>query len=337
MQISRTGDATRLTLSSSTAAVRAWQVGQVLEATVLSSQTGRATLRIGSAEVQASTAMPLVPGQRLQLQVTRAGAQPVLRILPPESDNDLIAAALRTVLPRHGPMAPLFAALAALGQAAAGSTNALYTQAPTREQLADPQQLRQALQNSGTFLESRLAAAAPDIHDPCFAADLKAVLLAMRENEDAPALRRHAESALARIEFNQLQHLIAESAGRQVWCMTLPVRQGAEHHVLDVRIEREGESGHEDPDAQAVWSLSLDFDLPGLGRGWARVSVCGKAVTVGLSAERQETASYFSGALETLHASLVGAGLEVHDIACMHGIVPMGQERLATSLIDERA
>ncbi len=182
------------TLVSSTSALRSWQAGEILQATVIDvAPAGLATLRIGSAVLTGSAPFPLQRGQPLTLQVVELGAQPVLKLVDAAaagSSAEQVAAALRDNLPRQAPLPPLFARLAALAQSqeppSAGMTRPLldqitqlFTRLAQSADIATGAGLRRALNDSGVLLEAKLAA--PGAETPAFASDLKAGLLQLRD------------------------------------------------------------------------------------------------------------------------------------------------------------
>ena len=165
---------TSLTLTGSAPDLRAWQVGQLLQAQVLTDTVNnQVTLRIGQTTMDAQTQTPLAAGQMLTVQVLRLGEQPILKVLPqaaPPTLNDPLAAALRSALPRQTGLAPLLANLGLLAQSAgAGSTapplpaTVLQAAAQIYRDLSDSHQaatargLQQAIRDTGLFLESKLA------------------------------------------------------------------------------------------------------------------------------------------------------------------------------------
>lgn len=147
-----------------------WRVGQVLAATVIANpQPGQAELRIGNLRVTAQTGtLQLAPGQNLRLEVASLKEQPVLKLLGLLQQSP-VTQALRDALPRQQPLAPLFAALTriaggsaqtqALAQAATRLAHELFTRLPDSTSIATASGLRQALRDSGLFLESKLARA----------------------------------------------------------------------------------------------------------------------------------------------------------------------------------
>ena len=162
---------TSLTLTGNATDLRAWQVGQLLQAQVVTGTVNnQVTLRIGQTTIEAQTQTALAPGQTLTVQVMRLGNQPILKVLPqaPPALNDPLAAALRTALPKQTGLAPLLANLGLLARSAgAGSTPLpatvsqaaaqIYRDLSDSHQAATARGLQQAVRDTGLFLESKLA------------------------------------------------------------------------------------------------------------------------------------------------------------------------------------
>lgn len=144
-----------------------WRVGQVLAATVMANpQPGQSELRIGNLLVRAQTGtLELSPGQNLRLEVASLKEQPVLKLLSLLQQNPVLLA-VRDTLPRQQPLAPLFSALARLATGSAQSQNApaplarlaqeFLNRLPDTQSVATAGGLRQALRDSGLFLETKL-------------------------------------------------------------------------------------------------------------------------------------------------------------------------------------
>lgn len=174
----------RLGPAASTATA-AWRAGQLLHATVTEGGAGRVLLAIGHRQVSAETSLRLEKGQQLTLQVQSLGQQPVLRVLSPTADMTLTAA-LRLLLPSQGPMTPLLSSLSQLATAPQAAVPGLIQQLirsvvrqmPTVEAAATPRGLKQALGESGVFLERHLLQGpAQSASVATLGADLKANLL----------------------------------------------------------------------------------------------------------------------------------------------------------------
>jgi hypothetical protein len=167
----------------------AWQVGQVLQALVLTpTQGGRVNLEVTGARLAAETNLALRQGQLLTVQVARTGNPTVLRLTHgAASDAVLQAEVLRTALPRQAPLEPLLANLAHLTRGGGAGGERLLAELPPQTaqavrnlagamrapgELATAEGLRAAVRESGTFLEALLGRG----HPPP-ARDLKTLLL----------------------------------------------------------------------------------------------------------------------------------------------------------------
>jgi len=201
--------ALKVTLASPRPAGLDWQVGQLLDARVLrSAPAGESVqIRVGNMEVSVRLPQNAAEGNRLTLQVVRAGAQPVLslvdRAAAPAATLAQGAAAqpvastatpapsmhwLSSLLPSQGSQVPLLSALWSLqqqpGQLAQlpapvrNELEQLFRQLPGVEQVTRPEGLRQAVQGSGIFHEANLAATALS-GSALPAANLKSILLSL--------------------------------------------------------------------------------------------------------------------------------------------------------------
>ena len=160
----------------------AWKVGEILQATVLGVTGGGMTkLDINGMEVSTKAPLPLMAGDKLELQVSQPGPPPQLRVLQHQSaDQAPLDQALRQALPR-GADSQLFTRLAealdTLNQSSSlpshqrDALRQLQEALPNLRQLTDPAKLEQQMRASGLFLESDLAKGAPQ------PGDLKAALL----------------------------------------------------------------------------------------------------------------------------------------------------------------
>lgn len=183
-----------------------WRTGQTLLARIEtdSDARGAVTLRIGTRRLHATSPLPLRAGETLNLRVKTLGTTPVLQILTAATDLHRAAAdQLRRALPREGSLRPLLDGLAQLRntpdlpQPIRSRLDALQRALPTINALRAPGALQQALLNSGTAFESRLAAAATAARlgqgrgrQPGAGADLKEQLLQLRR-EVGRALDEH--------------------------------------------------------------------------------------------------------------------------------------------------
>ena len=163
----------------------AWQIGTLLNAVALTAtRAGSVRLQIGARVVDASTDLKLKPGQSLHLRVSETGRRVVLRTENPDDTAARVREGIRSALPRQALQAPLLATAQRAAEAKlplpAGVNRALEAftrRIPRAETLMRATTLRVAIQQSGTFLESRLASG----HTDGVARDWKSVLLQLRE------------------------------------------------------------------------------------------------------------------------------------------------------------
>jgi len=162
--------ASTITLSVANAALQFLRVGQQFSGTVVAQNGGSVSLRIDNVVVQGQTRLPLAPGQALDLQLARGGDKPVLRVLASASPTDTIAQALRIALPRADGLSGLLKNLGTIAQPSAQTAKTLpepvvqaarqlFQSLPGKDQVATAEGLKQAMLNSGNFLETKLARA----------------------------------------------------------------------------------------------------------------------------------------------------------------------------------
>lgn len=162
-----------------------WQVGQLLQATVTESRSGKMLLAIGNRQISAETSLALEKGQQLTLQVRSLGEQPVLKITGSAGESP-INSAIRLLLPKQGAMPPFLATMAQLARSYNPSVpplinelvRSIVKQMPDTQTAATPQGLKKAVTESGVFLERQLLLQSNQASRPLFInSDFKANLL----------------------------------------------------------------------------------------------------------------------------------------------------------------
>lgn len=366
-----------LSLPTPPASVRAWRVGAILQATVLETPTpGSATLQIGSVRVQASSTQPLQAGTTLELKVLSLKPKPTLQRLAPavaETETETLSSALRGALPRQGGLAPLLANLMEVTQP--GPVRTLLPQtiveriAQLVQSLPEPSQisreggLQSAIEDSGLFLESRLAATAAEPSRAPPVNDFKAGLLrlaallgapaetsAARSDTPPPPTRNAAPAAQAPSgptlsHVPSTSHALAELS-HQVDAALARIQVGqlsvAAHDAgagpywlveLPVRnggaadvlqLRIEREPRRGEQDRSEAWALTVAMDLAGLGPLYARVSYAQGRIGTRMWAESAGTHRLIERYAPVLEQNLKDAGLEVSAISCVQGAPPAG-------------
>jgi len=217
MRIDVVGQAAPTVTPTPASVMDSWQVGQVLNAIVISTDArGTMTLKINDALIQANIQsqpnhpLPTLPGQSLQLQVASTGAQTVLKAINLPVKDDPIAQALRTALPRQTDLIPLLTNIALLADDPAANkvssplpqpivqlAQQLFNNLTSTAQATTATGLQHAVGNSGMFLENRLTntvVASPDLRSS-LSLDFKAGLLLLREALLAPTPSNQPQDA----------------------------------------------------------------------------------------------------------------------------------------------
>ncbi len=369
--------------------------GQTLTATVAGGNSGGSVpINIDGKLLEVTTPLQLMAGMKLQLRIDKGPAgEPLLRLLelPPKlAVEQALQQALKRAMPQQAEIKPLLQALASLAatpppptqastppQPAADLGQQLHRAAfklmqalPEAKQLSEPRGLKQALADSGLFLEQKLAKGDAQALPRDLKGQLLRLLAQLTQLSQAPqaartpppittpdkappqspppqvppqaakpapqaaaraatseqllslfqTLARQGESALSRIQFNQLQSMPRTEADSPEWLLELPVRHTQNQlETVKLRIRREGGGGREGGKGEEQWNIRLDLED---GRGGPLRVVLGlsrERVRVDFRAENGEVAEALSAKLGELEKRLRARGLEVGHMACHQG------------------
>lgn len=146
----------------------AFEVGKVFSALVIgSSSENRLLLNINNQQVSVKTPHTFLAGEELKLKVVENDKQVVLQVQNHQLSQSLLNQSLRAVLPNQMPMTPVLNAVKEVSHALNGVMQKLPESVvqqlkvinnviPSLTQLTQSQGLKQAIQNSGIFLENKL-------------------------------------------------------------------------------------------------------------------------------------------------------------------------------------
>jgi len=316
-------------------------VGQVLSATVIETAAqGAITLRINNTLIQAQSQLPVSPGQQLSLQVANAGKQTILKVIEPTAPADPLTQALRVALPRQTALPPLLANLAWLAassekaQAAPLSpavtqlTSQLFNNLASAASVATAQGFKDALYNSGLFLENKLAHPASGQEQQGLPNDFKAGLLRLLEGLHAEGARSQNSSNLPTtaqppLRDSPLQAQPAVSA-------SIPA-QSSSGAAAELTHQTEGALARLQlnqltslPTAEhpaPLWTLELPLRHNG------------RADLLHMRIEQDQTTKQ-SGAQNT--SWTVSLGLDLDGLGPMHARITLAGERVSTTLWAER-
>lgn len=167
-----TTPAITLKLPSQIHALKQWQTGRILEAIVLNTtQAGIARLNLAGQIVDAKSTQALPLQQPLKLEIVNPGTIATLRILSNTKTTDSLGQAVRSALPQQLPLQPLLHRLASIIEVPGKQVDAqhqlpqhvvemaqkILNTLPSNKSFSTPQGLQQAINQSGLFLEAKIA------------------------------------------------------------------------------------------------------------------------------------------------------------------------------------
>jgi hypothetical protein len=190
-------------------------VGQTLNATITQAQPGQVSVQINGQTYQAQTALNLKPQDQIQVKVEQQHGQIRLVIQPQTTPQDTLQAHYRQLLPQQISLQQSLQLLSQpqlmqqLPPAAQAQLTILLDQLLRPQAPLDGKRIKQALDNSGQFLESKLAKRqANPQHDA--KAQLFKLQQTLSHQDTTPSLTRAlglVNDSLNKITLNQLQQL----------------------------------------------------------------------------------------------------------------------------------
>lgn len=245
-----------------------------------------------------SALSPLLIGETVVLQCTKPGATPSLTVsLPALGDEQRIREALKQLLPMQTSPALLLNHLlqiqanvdpeASVADTLKRLAQDILRSIPLREHLTEPARLKQAVDQSGLFLESKLAALLSGKPEISLADDLKLKLnklldLVNQQSNtatDTPQQRDDTllkeglaklHGALAKLTLDQLNSLPKDESVKQGWILELPFLEQQLADSIELQIERDQTGDAEQ--RQKNWAVSITITPPELATIHCRVS-----------------------------------------------------------------
>lgn len=198
-----------------------------------------------------------------------------------------------------------------------------------RPNIKTPEGLKQAISNSGLFLEAKL------LNDPDmeFTGDLKADFLKLKTalqqlsrnathpemfamQEKLEDLQKKVEGAIARIVLNQIASSPTDDTLKQQWHIELPILQEdrATHAKLLITRDSRNDNGSE----KDQWSIDLELEPKGLGRINSRIVYFDGEISTFFQCEHPATKQLIKGQLETLRQRFIVSGLNPGNLSAQH-------------------
>lgn len=156
-----------------------------------------------------------------------------------------------------------------------------------------------------------------------------------QREEAMQSFLRQIESSLTHMQQTQLQNLNESQPGRPLWLMELPIKDGQDIDLFELRITEE-ENAKEEGEAKKSWNVTLKFDLAGLGKIKAHIKMQNEFISAQFFSEKKETLSLFQENFDFLRGRLNYNGLNVGNIECAHAKLSEDSLPVNTKRLDER-
>ena len=146
---------------------------------------------------------------------------------------------------------------------------------------------------------------------------------------------RQIESSLTHMQQTQLQTLNESQTGRPVWLMELPVKNCQDIDLFELRIEQD-ETAQADGERKKIWNITLKFDLTGLGKIKAHITMQNDVISAQFYSEKPEILGLFRENFDLLRNKLSCNGLNVGTIECARANLNRSLQPENASPLDEK-
>ncbi|MDD1622096.1 MAG: flagellar hook-length control protein FliK [Methylococcaceae bacterium] len=279
----------------------------------------------------------LTPGTQINLQVLKTGDPPTFSVsLPVTSTEQKIIELFKQLLPIQTSSAPLLNHLnqilpalendATIAETLKRLAQEILRSIPLKTQLTEPAQLKQSVDQSGLFLESKLAELLSGKDGTSLQDDLKFKLVkfvhllsleidAQAEQKSAmdnttvlkEALQK-AHAALAKLTLDQFQSLPRDESAKLAWVLELPFFHDQKADTVQIEIERD-KQGAQDTD-QKNWAVSITITPPELATIHCRISCYDGSVNTRFWSDGPDTVDKINAHLDYLKQQFERNGLK---------------------------
>ncbi len=281
------------------------------------------------------SARALTADTQIQLQVIKPGASPTFNVLPVTPQiEDRIQTALKQLLPIQASPIELLNHLqqtlpqlqtdASVAETLKNLAQLILQNTPAKAQLTESSQLKQAVDQSGLFLESKLAELLSGKPDLALQDDFKLKihkLIQLLNQELAPQAAnksaesnellqeslQKAQSTLAKLTLDQLQSLPREDSPKQTWTLELPFFHNQKNQSVKIEIERN--KSHTQDHQQKNWAVSITITPPDLATIHCKISCYDGSVNTRFWSEAADTVEKINAHLDYLKEQFELKGL----------------------------
>lgn len=164
----------------------------------------------------------------------------------------------------------------------------------------------------------------------------QASLLNITHREEAmKSFLRQVESSLSHMQQTQLQNLNESQPGRPLWLMELPIKNGQDIDLFELRITEE-DNPQTESETKKIWNVTLQFNLSGLGKIKAHIKMQNDIVSTRFFSEKAEVLSLFQNNFDFLRSRFNLSGLNVGNIECAHANLSKERSSIPSKPLDER-
>lgn len=277
-------------------------------------------------------------GSNVNLQLLSTGKSPLFAIAPqaPSSEQQIVAS-LKALLPMQiapqqwlqqlNHSLPDLQADATLGETLKQLAQQILRAIPVTSQLSEPAQLQQTVDNSGLYLEAKLAALLQGQQNLNLHSDLKLNLVKLvqllsqsltqqTDNDASPdtlqLLKDNLEKtqgALARLTLDQLNSLPKDDSPKQNWLIELPFFH--HHQAESVKIAIELDKQRSAEQSPSNWAVSITLTPPELATIHCRISCHDGAINTRFWSDESATVAIINTHLDYLKQQLEQKGLSI--------------------------
>jgi hypothetical protein len=328
-------------------------------------------------QVRAQTANALEPGQVLKLEVIKTGLVPELKIVMPQlaipQGQTVVLEALKQFMPKQVSLADFTASLpqvAVVAEVKPGSLSAAVNEVlgalMSKDELMSADGLKQGINNSGVFLEAKLAnmlspqgdlkahlltladalqkgqssqnglSGNESMHKTIDDADKALLSFIAKSGETDNAILNKTEGAIARIVLDQLASLPKNDDQQTIWQIEIPFKDGNHSDSVKLKINRDENSGKESQ--QANWSVVLELSPPGMGTLRSKISLIDDKVHTYFWSDQKNTSLMVQEQIDLLANRYAEAGLAVGNLGVLEGSgmnMSSAEPEIIPKLLDE--
>ncbi|MGB0940911.1 MAG: flagellar hook-length control protein FliK [Marinomonas sp.] len=225
----------------------------------------------------------------------------------------------------------------------------ILTSIPQSQNIESPKELKQALSNSGLFLENKLLKSSDNLNH-----DFKANLLKLQTNiaqSESTSTQTYIKDnldqrtgqtisqAIERITSSQIRNLLETNKVEGLnlpLTIEFPIQDKGATSIFQLQVDKDSDSDTTSTNKRR-WLAKLLFDFPETGKFEARLNVEGNKLAVIFVAEEKETANKIHQYTQNLTKQLTNKGLEVTQVdSFCKPVEDKVQTKVKRNLIDVR-